>query len=211
MRCNHIYFLLFSLVFVSWFSCSNSENKDPDQEEFIKDPRAVDLGLSVYWADRNIGASIESEVGSMYAWGETSTKSSYTKSNYTVWSNLEWSSVPESISGTEFDAAKVNWGGKWRMPTTKEVSELFAKCVVTHRTINGKQGAYFQNNGKSVFIPCPAIRTGDKDKEHDHCSMDIPIIGFDKTLEGQEYIYGVGFICERTYKGTPIRPVMEKQ
>ena len=37
----------------------------------------VDLGLSVKWATKNVGASSPSDYGGYYAWGETETKSSY--------------------------------------------------------------------------------------------------------------------------------------
>ena len=43
---------------------------------------AVDLGLSVKWADRNIAASAESDYGNFYAWGETTTKTSFWWTNY---------------------------------------------------------------------------------------------------------------------------------
>lgn len=43
---------------------------------------AVDLGLSVKWADRNVGASSPRDVGDFYAWGELETKSSFTEDNY---------------------------------------------------------------------------------------------------------------------------------
>lgn len=46
--------------------------------------RMVDLGLSVMWADRNVGATRPEEFGDYYAWGETETKESYT------WSNYKW-------------------------------------------------------------------------------------------------------------------------
>lgn len=41
------------------------------------DNRFVDLGLSVRWAKCNIGASAPYEIGGLYAWGETKTKSAY--------------------------------------------------------------------------------------------------------------------------------------
>ncbi|MGM9816741.1 MAG: hypothetical protein ACI304_06750, partial [Lepagella sp.] len=41
----------------------------------------VDLGLSVKWATKNVGATSPSDYGDYYAWGETSTKSSYTEDN----------------------------------------------------------------------------------------------------------------------------------
>jgi hypothetical protein len=40
--------------------------------------RAIDLGLSVKWADRNLGANTPADVGDFYAWAEISPKSEYT-------------------------------------------------------------------------------------------------------------------------------------
>ncbi|MBO4607297.1 MAG: hypothetical protein J5682_05310, partial [Prevotella sp.] len=42
----------------------------------------VDLGLSVKWANMNLGGDTPQGLGSYYAWGETSPKSSYTWTNY---------------------------------------------------------------------------------------------------------------------------------
>ena len=47
-------------------------------------PKAVDLGLSVKWADRNLGATSPEGYGDYYAWGETTTKSRYS------WNNYKW-------------------------------------------------------------------------------------------------------------------------
>ena len=44
--------------------------------------QAVDLGLSVNWADRNIGANNPEEVGIYVAWGELESKETYTLDNY---------------------------------------------------------------------------------------------------------------------------------
>ncbi|MBO4820414.1 MAG: hypothetical protein J5548_03000, partial [Prevotella sp.] len=46
------------------------------------DPQLVDLGLSVKWCSKNVGATDESPYGDYYAWGETSTKDDYTWVNY---------------------------------------------------------------------------------------------------------------------------------
>jgi len=78
----------------------------------------VDLGLSVKWATCNIGASSPMEVGNYYAYGESFTKDDYTEDNYTVTKN----------GGKGSDAATVNWGNGWRMPTYDEMLELINKC-----------------------------------------------------------------------------------
>ena len=80
----------------------------------------VDLGLSVKWASCNIGATDPWEAGNFFAWGETTSKESFTTDTYTH-------PEAESLTLTN-DAAFTNWGGTWRMPTAKEIQELLDKC-----------------------------------------------------------------------------------
>ena len=49
----------------------------------------VDLGLpsGIHWATCNVGANTPTEYGSYFAWGEPTTKSTFTSSNYTYSSN----------------------------------------------------------------------------------------------------------------------------
>lgn len=110
-----------------------------------KELEAVDLGLSVLWANWNIGASSETDAGNYYSWGETETKSSYTHSY--VDPELD------DICGTIYDAATVNWGEPWRMPTEEEFEELL-QCTYEKMDINGVTGYQFTGkNGNSIFLP----------------------------------------------------------
>ncbi len=84
----------------------------------------VDLGLSsgLLWAETNIGATSSTEAGDYFAWGETTTKSSYSSSNYNV---------------SKFaDAATANWGAGVRMPTETEFKEVMNNCTWTWDTTN---------------------------------------------------------------------------
>ena len=54
-----------------------------------KDPQMVDLGLSIKWADRNIGASSPFDYGSYYAWGETGFKNAYGWESYQLLKNRD--------------------------------------------------------------------------------------------------------------------------
>ncbi|MBQ5548198.1 MAG: hypothetical protein IIT33_05095, partial [Prevotella sp.] len=58
---------------------AESENTAPAGVE------AVDLGLSVKWANMNLGASKSSDYGTYYAWGETKPKKYYS------WDTYAWS------------------------------------------------------------------------------------------------------------------------
>ena len=85
----------------------------------------VDLGLSVYWASCNLGAEKPEESGDYYAWGETKPKSNYSEYNYSYYdaNTTVMTDIGNDISGTQFDAATVNLGSDWRMPTKIEMKD----------------------------------------------------------------------------------------
>ena len=60
------------------------------------------------------------------------------------------------------DAARVNWGGKWRMPTRAEQDELrnTSNCTWTWTTQNGVRGykVTSKKNGDSIFLPAAGYR-----------------------------------------------------
>ena len=126
----------------------------------------VDLGLSVKWATCNIGASSPEEYGDYFAWGETAPKDVYVWSTY-KWcngsqntltkycTNKEYGAVDNKITlELEDDAAHVNWGGEWRMPTKEELEELHKKCTWTPTKINGVSGREITGpNGNKLFLP----------------------------------------------------------
>ncbi|MBR2487344.1 MAG: hypothetical protein IKB46_06115 [Paludibacteraceae bacterium] len=130
----------------------------------------VDLGLSVKWATCNVGASKPEEYGNYFAWGETTTKSTYDWSTYKYcdgnYNSLNKYNTDSSIGPTDNntilhmddDAARVNWGGYWRMPTDAEFTELREQCIWTWTTHNGVEGykvtskkSGYTNN--AIFLP----------------------------------------------------------
>ena len=117
---------------------------------------AVDLGLSVYWASCNLGAEKPEEYGDYYAWGETKPKSKYNESTYSYYNSSldQFIDIGKDISGTEYDAATVNLGSDWRMPTKDEMSELVSKCIWEWTQINGINGYKVTGpNGNTIFMP----------------------------------------------------------
>ena len=113
----------------------------------------VDLGLSVKWATCNVGTTKPEGYGDYFAWGETRDKSYYNGSSYTYTDNP--TTLPISA-----DAARANWGGKWRMPTMHELEELRSKCTWTWTTQNGVNGykVTSNNNGNYIFLPAAGYR-----------------------------------------------------
>src|SRR5574344_340877 len=127
----------------------------------------VDLGLSGKWADHNVGATNPEDYGAYFAWGETETKSDYSEST-SKWNNVSCSSLQSqgvidsnsNLTAT-YDAATVNWGGNWRMPTKAEQDELRTKCTCTWTTSNGVSGYKVVGpNGNSIFLPAAGDRNG---------------------------------------------------
>ena len=117
----------------------------------------VDLGLSVKWATCNLGANKPEDYGNYYAWGETTTKYSYTESN----SKTYGKSMGDIAGNSSYDAARANWGGKWRLPTKTEMQELIDKCTWTWTTQNGVKGYKVTGpSGASIFLPAAGFRIG---------------------------------------------------
>lgn len=121
----------------------------------------VDLGLpsGTKWATCNVGANAIEEYGDYYAWGETTTKSSYTDDNC---STNRWRGGVEvhDIGGNPiYDVARDKWGSSWRLPTFSEANELDDECTWEYTTLNGINGAKVTGpNGNSIFLPAGGLR-----------------------------------------------------
>ena len=127
----------------------------------------VDLGLSVKWATCNVGANSPEEYGDYFAWGETEPKSIYDFSTYKYCNGSDITLTKYNYSSSKGtvdnkttlelsdDAARANWGGSWRMPTTAEQDELRENCTWTWTTQNGVYGykVTSKSNGNSIFLP----------------------------------------------------------
>lgn len=94
-------------------------------------PKAVDMGLSVKWCDRNLGAASPKAGGGYYGWGDASGEK-------TSLDNNDYKSPMKNISGTNYDVVKAKWGGKWRIPTETECKELIQHCYWHLMLQNGK-------------------------------------------------------------------------
>lgn len=147
----------------------------------------VDLGLpsGLKWADRNVGAASPEDVGLYFAWGETA---GYTAEQVEAGEKtFNWSNCFDTIDGgssfnkyatdkltvleTADDAAMVNMGSDWRMPTDTECEELINNTVASFIDLDGNEfsqsdaqsGAITEGNlkgvrftgtnGNSIFMP----------------------------------------------------------
>jgi uncharacterized protein (TIGR02145 family) len=131
--------------------------------------QAVDLGLSVKWANMNVGAESPEDYGNYYAWGETATKTTYDWSTYFDGNDpnncTKYNDGGKTVLDPEDDAAHVYWGGSWRMPTKAEWQELSDNCTWTWTTQNGINGYKVTSNkagytDKFIFLPAAGYRDG---------------------------------------------------
>ena len=139
----------------------------------------VDLGLpsGTLWATCNVGANAPEEYGDYFAWGETEPKEVYSWTNY-KWCNGDYNTMTKYCSNSDYgangfvdnkkaldpedDAAYVNWGPSWRMPTMAQFQELVENCTWQLTTQNGVVGQLAKGpNGKTLFLPAAGYRWND--------------------------------------------------
>jgi uncharacterized protein YjdB len=136
---------------------------------------AVDLGLSVLWGTRNIGASSPLDPGLYFAWGETRTKNEFEMENYAFYArNVGFTKycytgvdgIGDGKSRLEaVDDIATRLGSKWRMPTLDEIEELKkASKSEGYQVTANKNGKMFvftnTQTGKSITIPFSGYRYG---------------------------------------------------
>ncbi len=144
-------------------STDNPTSDSPDPDESPLSPATgtidgyeyVDLGLSVYWATCNVGASAPTDYGDYFAWGETEPKEEYTGEN-----SVTYGETMDDIAGDPtYDAARANWGGSWRLPTQDELDELVDNCENTWAIQGGIYGYKITGpNGNSIFLSAAGYR-----------------------------------------------------
>ena len=139
--------------------------------------KAVDLGLTsgTLWADRNIGATDIYDGGKLFQWGDPTPYDIPEHTDGTInggqkmfsWGDYKWSengvatmtkynkTDGKSTLDPEDDAAHVNMGGTWKMPTKEQVIELFkqttqelyAKLTPDSEPVKVANGVYYEEDG----------------------------------------------------------------
>lgn len=131
----------------------------------------VDLGLPsrTLWATMNVGASKPSDAGLYFQWGDVQ---GYAESQVGKNKQFDWDYYKFSINGSHSnfskytktgstlelkdDAAHVNMGGSWHIPTPTQIKELIDNTINAWTTQDGVKGWLFTSktdNSKSIFIP----------------------------------------------------------
>ena len=149
-------------------SCSGERENSPlPESETSTSVNAVDMGVSVKWADKNIGATRPEVYGGYYAWGETWKKSEYSWFTYDFsnddnggefwkYNTRESYGYVDSlvILEEQDDVARLLLGKNWRIPTAEEWQELIDNCSWEWGKLNNINGMYITaSNGNTIFLP----------------------------------------------------------
>lgn len=191
-------------VAITGWTGTGNVTVQPTETNAPADAVAVDLGLSVKWANMNVGATAVTDYGTYFAWGETSgytDENNYAKT-YFEWDTYAWckgtnttltkycptnkqssnwwdteGSTVAADNKTQLelgdDAARANWGGKWRMPTQTEMQDLIATQGVSsyiwtwrtnYNSVSGCNGWEINctSTGGTIFLPATGFRYRDE-------------------------------------------------
>ena len=141
----------------------------------------VDLGLpsGTLWATMNVGASKPSDYGLYFQCGDTSGYTTEQIGTGDGKKQFTWKDYKFSIDGSasnfskytttgatldlEDDAAHVNMGGDWHMPSHEQIQELINETTNTWTTQNNINGRLFTSKtdpSKTIFIPAAGNVSG---------------------------------------------------
>jgi hypothetical protein len=140
---------------------------DPEPDYYLtyNGHKYVDLGLPSgrKWSVYNMGATAVNEYGYEYYWGNTNP---CTQSNptdvYNPDNDWSWTKYNEEDSKLTLemsdDAARVNWGGNWKIPSNDDFHELednTTMSFVTNYLGRGADGILFTSkiNNHTLFFP----------------------------------------------------------
>ena len=142
---------------------------DPTPPEFsLNKPdalEAVDLGLSVLWANCNLGAQSPEEYGGYFGWGDPTGElwdgnGIYKQAGAFVWNTDNYGGMnpPTEIGGTTLDVVTAHWGNGWRTPSADEASELIKNCEWKLHSQDGRNWyEVIGPNGNSIIFPLAGI------------------------------------------------------
>lgn len=146
----------------------------------------VEIG-GLKWATMNVGATSETDAGLYFQWGDTQgytaeqVGSGEGKKNF-FWADYKYGNGTSSPGPTDMtkynatdglttleasdDAARVNWGGDWRMPTSDEFQELGQAVNTEYVTnyngtnVNGLLCTDKTDSSKKLFFPAAGFASG---------------------------------------------------
>ena len=191
----------------------------------------VDLGLpsGVLWATCNVGATTPEGYGCYFAWGESKPKDTYswgtylycngsdktlTKYGYYAYCGNNGYTDNLITLQPEDDAATVNWGNNWRMPTQAEWEELYQYTTRNWSNYNGVGGMLFTaSNGNSLFLPAAGWYDS---SYHNYLNRDVYYWSSSLNVNDNrpDVAWSIGYYTTNTdistnyrYRGFAVRPV----
>lgn len=205
-RIHHTLLCLCMFICGASIECVAQNNKDKKNNA---EHAFVDLGLpsGTLWAEYNVGATCDTEIGSYFAWGEIKEKSVYSYGTYFDADGKVLNTTKKkkaSLIGTKYDTAKQLWGKKWVMPTREQAVELYTKCnwEWTENYKNaGVAGCIVTGpNGNSIFFPAGGLMM---DNQHRHTTFGNIWIGELNNFNNIDWACFIDF----STKGPLIQPV----
>lgn len=183
--------------------------------------KAVDLGLSVKWADADLG-SADGESKYYFQWGEPKgvwmqdyKASAYPPAiqakldpNKTIYRSQISSQLAERVGKDnillpQYDAARVILRSHWRMPNKADWTELIEKCKFEWDRVNGRKCIKVTGpNGNHIFLTNGGWLDSDNNKLEKYY---IGKVSYYWSSEVMNYGYGpaeiISFWCNNNPKG----------
>ena len=179
----------------------------------------VDLGLPSgnKWATCNVGANAPEEAGELFAWGELEPNDHYDDWTTYRWCEATVAGADTLVTITKYneldglvtlepsdDAATMNWGPSWRMPTYQDFNELWRNCSYT--TSTDKRYGIFTSKiegytDKSITIPIV-----DMPDYIDHGNTSLYYWSSTLSASSNRSMTILGLTCFRNV-GMPVRPI----
>lgn len=170
------------------------------------DKQFVDLGLpsGTLWATMNVGASKPSDVGLYFQWGDTSgyTADQVGKSKLFKWIDYKFTKNEHPLSFSKYttsgatldledDAAHVNMGGDWHIPTPEQIQELTANTTSAWTILDdGISGMTFfskKDRTKTIFFPAAGNARDGSIQDSIFGSFWCSMLGINTVERGQNF------------------------
>ena len=203
-----------------WATCNIGADSPEDYGDYFAWGETVPYGQEDNSNAHNY-ATTGSYTKSTFSWGtyKYCGGTSYdTQTKYCQDNSYGYNGFTDNLTELELDddAAYVNWGANWRMPSYDQQTELRKKCTWTWTTRNGKNGYEVVGpNGNSLFLPaagfCGGASLGDAGSYGYFWSRTL-------YASGPDVAYYLGFnsdYVDRDYdrrcSGQSVRPVRLSQ
>lgn len=181
-----------------------------------EDKEYVDLGLpsGTLWAKCNVGATYSGDLGGFFAWGDPTVKKKTNTSIFTYTdiytddngklTKYNWDSKYGLVDNlvtldASDDAATVNWGKDWRLPTSEEIQELISECTWTQYGKKESYGCLVTGpSGNSIFIPLGNIENYRNNYDYLSNTLNVSNSKMSYTFYSNAYFSGFSDLFDNT-------------